>query len=270
MKDKKQKTGLIIGIVITSIMILAVIISFFYLPYDPNAINGEEKFLRPSLKHIFGTDNYGRDVFCRTIEGMKTTFIVAVCTVAIGAFVGTIIGAFTGYIGGWFDEIIMRINDALASFPSILVAMVMVCIFGTGRFKLIMIMGLVFIPSFARVMRSEYIRLKNRDFVSSAKLMKCSHLRIMFSHILPNTLPTLLSSIAIGFNNAVLTEASLSYLGIGVRPPYASLGRMLSESQGYFSYYWCVIFPGLVMVLMILGFVLLSEALAGGREHAGN
>lgn len=261
MKERKYRIGYIVGISILALLLAATIISCFYTPYDPNGINGAEKFMAPSLKHLFGTDNYGRDVFSRVLVGLRTTFLVAFMTVVIGAFFGTVIGAFTGYIGGWFDEVVMRINDAVASFPSVLVAMVMMCIVGTGKDKLIMIMGIVFIPSFARVMRSEYIRLKHRDFVNSAKLMKCSPLRIMFVHIFPNTLETLIPAIAIGFNNAVLTEASLSYLGIGVQPPQASLGRILSESQGYFSKIWCVFFPGLVMILMILGFVLFSESL---------
>lgn len=264
MIKKKHKISFTIGLIIMVVLLSVVIVSFFYLPYDPNAMNTGEKFMKPSFKHIFGTDNYGRDVFCRTVEGLKTTFLIAFFTVVIGAGIGTVVGAVTGYIGGWIDEIVMRINDALASFPSILVAMVMVCIIGTGRFKLIIIMGLVFIPSFARVMRGEFIRLKNRDFVCSAKLMGCGDFRIMFRHILPNTKGALLSAIAIGFNNAVLTEASLSYLGIGVRPPFASLGKMLSEAQGYFSYYWCVLFPGGVMILMILGFVLISQEMQNG------
>lgn len=259
-KEKKYTISFIVGSTILGLLLLMVIISIFYTPYDPNAINGAEKFMSPSWKHLFGTDNYGRDVFSRTLEGLKTTFVVAIATVLIGAFFGTVIGAFTGYVGGVLDEIIMRINDALASFPSVLVAMVMMCIIGTGKDKLIIIMGIVFIPSFARIMRSEYIKLKNRDFVSSAELMGCGTIRIMFVHIFPNTLETLIPSIAIGFNNAVLTEASLSYLGIGVQPPNASLGRILSESQGYFSKSWCVLFPGLLMVLMILSFVLFSES----------
>lgn len=260
MNIRKYKIGLIIGLVITIVMFVAVVVSCFYLPYDPNNMNGSEKFLSPSLKHLFGTDNYGRDIFSRTLEGLKTTFLVALFTVLISSVAGTLIGAVTGYFGGIIDETLMRINDALVSFPSVLVAMVMVCIIGRGPIKLIIIMSVVFTPSFARVMRGEFMKLKNRDFILSAKLVGCSDWRIMFSHIFPNTLHTLLSSVAIGFNNAVLVEVSLSYLGIGVQPPYASLGRMLSEAQGYFSYIWCVLFPGLVMVFMILGCVLLSES----------
>ena len=260
MNNKKYKIGLIIGTIITVVLLGAVIVSFFYLPYDPNEMNGSEKFLSPSSKHLFGTDNYGRDVFSRTLEGLKTTFLVALCTVGIGVFFGSVIGAITGYFGGLLDEVLMRINDAAASFPSVLVAMVMVCIFGRGPVKLVLIMGIIFIPSFARVMRGEFMKLKNRDFILNATVMGCSSWRIMFKHIFPNTLYTLLSSVAIGFNNAVLVEASLSYLGIGVQPPHASLGRMLSEAQGYFSYQWCVLFPGMVMIFMILGFVLLSES----------
>ena len=165
---------------------------------------------------------------------------------------GTVIGVLTGYFGGWFDEILMRINDVIVSFPSILLALVFISILGPGKYNVILALGIIFIPSFARLVRSEYIKNKNLDYVASARLMGVGKLRIMFVHILPNAMPTLLASVAIGFNNAVLAEAGMSYLGIGVQPPDASLGRMLSESQTYLGNApWCVIFPGLAVILMV-------------------
>src|SRR5699024_972199 len=143
--------------------------------------------------------------------------------VLIGAGIGIIIGALTGYYGGWLDEILMRINDGLLSFPSILLALVLVSIIGLGTYNIIIALGILFVPSYARIVRSEYITFKEKDFVRNAKLMGASDFRIMFVHILPNTKPILLSSITIGFNNAVLAESSLSYLNLGVQPPHASL-----------------------------------------------
>jgi len=181
-------------------------------------------------------------------------------TVAIGAFFGTLVGAFTGYYGGWLDEILMRINDGVASFPSILLALIVVSLIGPGKYNVIIALGIIFIPSFARVVRSEYITLKERDFVKNAKLMGASDLRIMFVHILPNTKAILLSSLTIGFNNAVLAEAGMSYLQLGVQPPDPSLGRMLSEAQSYmFMSPWCAIFPGIMIVLSVIGFSLINE-----------
>ena len=191
-------------------------------------------------------------------------------TVLIGGGCGVLLGAVTGYFGGWLDEGIMRLNDALAAFPSVLLALVIIAVAGSGTYRVMMALGLAFIPSFARVVRGEFLRYKEMDYVTSAKLIGVSTPRILFVHILPNILPTLLSSLAIGFNNAVLAEAGLSYLGIGVQPPDASLGRMLSESQTYLaSGPWCAIFPGAFLVLLVLGIGMLGEGVldrfGGGR-----
>lgn len=260
--NKKKNFGLILGIAIMTVILLLILVNVFYHPYGANEMNGSMKFSPPSLKHIMGTDNYGRDIYARVIEGVKVTFTVAIATVAIGLFFGTMIGAFTGYYGGILDEIIMRLNDALASFPSILLALIFVSILGSGKYKIIISLGIIFIPSFARIVRSEFIKIKHMDYVKSARLMGASDIRVMFVHILPNALPTILTSVAIGFNNAVLAESSMSFLGVGVQPPNASLGRMLSEAKGYiFSAKWASIFPGLMIILMILSFVLISEGI---------
>jgi peptide/nickel transport system permease protein len=261
-EEKKYNFNFIVGSVITGAIVIFVLIGFFYTPYDPNGMNASLKNMGPSFPHPFGTDNFGRDILSRVMQGAGTTFIIAIATVVIGAFFGTILGAVTGYFGGWPDEILMRMNDGLASFPSILLALVFVSIFGTGTYNIVLALGIIFIPSFARVVRSEFILLKEIDFVKNAKLMGAGKLRIMFVHILPNTRPILMSSIMIGFNNAVLAEAGMSYLGLGVQPPQASLGRMLSEAQAFlFNAPWYAIAPGLMIVFTVLGVSLMS----GGR-----
>lgn len=260
---KKLNISLIIGLIIMSVLLLLLIVNMFYQPYDPNEMNGAEKLKAPSVSHIMGTDNYGRDIYVRVIEGMKITFIVAVSTVAIGLIFGILIGAFTGYYGGVLDEVLMRMNDALASFPSMLLALIFVSILGSGQYKIILSLGIIFIPSFARIVRSEFIRLKHKDYVKSARLMGASDIRVMFVHMLPNAVSTIITAVAIGFNNAVLAESGMSFLGIGVQPPNASLGRMLSEAKGYiFSAPWASIFPGMMIILLILAFVLISEGVS--------
>lgn len=262
MRKKRKNYNFILGGTIAAAMALFVLIGVFYTPYDPDAMSGADKFAAPSLQHLFGCDQFGRDIFSRVLKGSGTTFFVAVSTVLFGAGIGTVVGVLTGYFGGWFDEILMRINDVIVSFPGILLALVFISILSPGKYNVILALGIIFIPSFARLVRSEYIKNKNLDYVASARLMGAGKFRIMFVHILPNTLPTLLASAAIGFNNAVLAEAGMSYLGIGVQPPDASLGRMLSESQTYLSNApWCVIFPGLAVILMVLGVGLLSDGL---------
>lgn len=259
------------GFVITLFFVLVMLAGLIFTPYDPNAINAKEKFLAPCPEHIMGTDNFGRDILSRVLKGVSMTGIVAVSTVALGGLVGTLIGALTGYYGGVLDGIIMRINDALNGFPSILLALVIVSIAGPGKYNVIFALGILFIPSFARIVRSEYINYKNRDFVKSARLMGAGNMRIIFRHIFPNILSTLLVTVIIGFNNAVLAEAGLSYLGVGVQPPDASLGNMLSDAQGYlFTAPWYALMPGMTIVFFVLGFSLLGEGIRKETEHAGD
>lgn len=258
------------GLALSVVMAALIVLGFFWTPYDPEAMQGSLKLAGPSMLHLFGTDQFGRDVLSRVLSGAGSTLLIGVGTVLIGGVSGVLIGAAAGYFGGWFDEIVMRINDALAAFPSVLLALVIISIAGSGTYRVMIALGIAFIPSFARVVRGEFLRLREADYVTSARLIGVPAYRILFAHILPNILPTLLSSLAIGFNNAVLAEAGLSYLGIGVQPPDASLGRMLSESQTYLAGGpWCAVFPGLFLVLLVLGVGMLGEGIldrfGGGR-----
>lgn len=262
MKRKRTYSpNFILGLVITGVMLLLILIGFIHTPYDITKMDSAAKLAAPTLAHPMGCDNFGRDIFSRVLKGMGNTFMIATATVAIGAVSGVIVGAFTGYFGGWLDEVLMRVNDVVFAFPSILLALVFVSIFGTGRYNVIAALGIAFIPSFARIVRGEFIKYREMDYVKSARLAGVSRLRIIFVHILPNTMPVLASSVMIGFNNAVLAEAGMSYLGIGVQPPNASLGSMLSESQTYlFSAPWYAVYPGLMIILMVLGLSLLADA----------
>lgn len=260
--NKKKNLNLIVGLFLAGLVVLLVLVGVFWTPYDPLKMSLALKLKPPSLTHLFGTDNYGRDIFSRVMSGTGTTYFVALCTVIIGVFFGTVIGLISGYIGGWFDEIVMRFNDMLTAFPSILLALILVSLIGPGKFNIILALGFLYIPSFARIVRSEMIRLKERGFVKSAKLIGASKFNIIFRHILPNAMPSILTATAVGFNNAVLAEAGMSYLGLGVQPPEASLGRMLLEAQSFlFNAPWYAIFPGLMIVIIILGFSLISEGL---------
>ena len=262
---QKKSVSFRIGLTIAAIMAVLALVGYVWTPYDPSAIVGSEKFLAPSLRHLFGTDNFGRDIFSRVMVGVGTTFFISLCTVCIGGIVGTLIGAFTGYFGGVVDEVLMRINDALTAFPSILLALVFIAMLGFGKYNVILALGVAFIPSFARVVRAEFARHRSMSYVKSARLMGASHLRIMFRHILPNTWGVLLPALIIGFNNAVLAEASMRYLGSGVAPPDVSLGYMLSESQSYMiKAPWYVLCTGLVIVLLILGVSMMGEGLRKG------
>ncbi|MCR5094217.1 MAG: ABC transporter permease [Lachnospiraceae bacterium] len=256
-----------VGFVLTAVMLLFVLIGAIHTPYPPTAMNEGAKLSGFTPAHPLGTDHLGRDMLSRLMTGAGTTLLIALGTVLIGAFCGSVIGALCGYFGGLLDESLMRIVDALFAFPSILLALLFVSLFGSGRYHVIIALGIAFIPSFARTVRGEFLRERGRDYVTSARLHGVSHLRIIFFHILPNAGDVLLSSVLIGFNNAVLAEAGLSFLGIGVQPPDASLGRMLSESQQYlFKAPMSALLPGFLLVWMILGFSLAGEGVRAGER----
>lgn len=258
--EKSKKIKFITGLVITGIVLLMTLWGMIKTPYDPCGMDASAKLAGVSLKHIFGCDQFGRDIFSRVLVGVRETMFISACVVLIGAFFGTIIGTVTGYYGGWLDEILMRINDAMLAFPSVLLALVVIGLFGGGKYQLIVALGIAFIPSFARIVRGEVLKIRNLDYINAVKLYGATNFRIIVVHILPNLKTVLLSSIIIGFNNAVLAEAGMSYLGMGVAPPNPSLGRMLSEAQAYiFSNPLTAVFPGIIIAFMILGFSLLGD-----------
>ncbi|MBQ7777294.1 MAG: ABC transporter permease [Oscillibacter sp.] len=250
------------GLILTGFLTVFIVLGFFWTPYDPTAMDAK-KFLAPSLQHLMGTDNFGRDIFSRVLKGAGTTFGIAVATVAIGAVLGTLVGALTGFFGGIVDDVLMRINDALTAFPSILLALVIISLLGPGKkYNVVLALGAVFVPSFARVTRTAFAGLRDVNYVKSARLMGASNSRILWVHILPNTMNVLLPALTIGFNNAVLAEASMSYLGIGVTPPDASLGYMLSEAQSMLTRApWYALSTGLTIILLVFGVGLIGEGL---------
>ncbi len=256
-----------IGLFMTGVAVLAAVVGVFWTPYSTTAMSAAERFDAPSLQHLFGTDNYGRDIFSRVMKGAGTTIFISSLIVLISSSLGILIGALTGYFGGVLDEVVMRFTDAVNGFPSILLALVVISVMGSGKENLILSLGIVFTPSFVRIVRSEFIRLRDAEFISRARLMGVGRFRILFVHILPNIFSTFWVSVMIGFNNGILAESGMSYLGIGTKPPDASLGQMLSDAQGYLgSAPWYALAPGLVIVWIVLGFSLLGEGL---RQNSG-
>ena len=258
---RRQNGYLTAGLILAGLTAALILLGFFWTPWDPNAMSADRS--GPSLAHLMGTDNFGRDILSRVMKGAGTTASIALATVAIGAGCGTVIGALTGYFGGIVDEVLMRINDALTAFPSVLLALVVISVLGPGKqINVILALGLVFIPGFARITRTAFAALRDVNYVKSARLMGAGSGRILLVHILPNVMHVLLPALTIGFNNAVLAEASMSYLGIGVTPPDASLGYMLSEAQGMFGIApWYAAGTGLFIVWMVFGVGLIGEGL---------
>ena len=269
MMKMKKNWNLIIGLSITGVILTAAVAAQFWTPYSVTEMDASSENLAPSLAHLMGTDNFGRDVFSRTLNGIGITFLTASLAVAIGAFAGILLGAVTGYYGGLFDELVMGVVNMILAFPSILLALIFISFLGVGTGNLIAALGILYIPPFVRIVRSEMIRCRDLDFVRSARVMGVGTGRIIYSHILPNALISILT-LTVTFNNAVLSEAGMSYLGLGVQPPVPSLGRMLSEAQPYLGINpWYGIFPGLLILLLILGIALVNEGLQREKAKGG-
>ena len=259
---KEINYNLILGIILTGFIFLLILTGIFITPYDADEMIAADRLQPPSDTHVCGTDNMGRDILSRIMTGGRNSIIIVLGTVALGALIGIIVGAVSGYFGGLADELLMRLNDTLASFPGIMIALVAAAVLGQGMLNMIIALGIIFAPSFARIIRSEFIRCRELEYVQSAKVMGAGSLRIMFVHIFPNTITSLVSAVTIGLANALLAEASLSYLGLGASPDQPSWGRMIQESQAFmFNAPWYCIFPGLAIVISVLGFYFLGDGI---------
>ena len=261
------RIGSILGLFIITISL----ISFFWLPYNFNEMDHSIRLLPPGTNHLLGTDNFGRDVFSRIMAGGRNSLFLAFCTVAGAAVIGSFLGLLSGYLGGIRGEIIMRLIDTLNSFPGIVLALFMAAIFDNGQFSIFLALLLLFIPSYTRIMRTGALQYKTASFVQAEKIIGAGFLRITFIHILPNTGPTLLSASVIGLSNAILAESAMSYLGMGIQPPFPSWGRMLYEAQDwFFEAPWYALSPGFSIMLTVITFHLLGEGLtrAFGGQNA--
>ena len=250
------------GIILLGIVIVMFIISLFWTPYSPDATDAASKFMAPCIEHPFGTDNFGRDVLSRVMSASKYTIFISVAGVAIALILGTVAGIPAGYYGGIGDRIIMLLGNSIMCFPGILLALVAVAIFGPSVTNVIWALGLVFAPTFARVCRLGTMEIKELDYITHARVMKVHPDRIMAFHIFPNLVPQLLPATVIGLANMTLFESGMSYLGLGVQPPDASFGKMLSDAQAYIrTAPWLIVFPALMLVIYILGLYFVSEGL---------
>ena len=218
-----NKASLVSGIFILILAAIAIVTKLApgILPYDPYAQNLSESLLGPSAQHWFGTDIQGRDIFCRVLVGTQITLTVGLAAVAISLTVGVILGSIAGYKGGKADTIIMRIMDMMLAIPSILLAIAIMAALGPGIEKAVVAIGLVAIPEYARIVRSEILSIKENDYVAAARVIGDSNFKIVFKHVLPNVLPSIIVRATLGISTAILDAAALGFLGLGVQPPAA-------------------------------------------------
>ncbi|MCL2381980.1 MAG: ABC transporter permease [Treponema sp.] len=259
---EKQSRTFKIGAGLALLIGALTLVGFFYLPYGYNDMDSSRMFSPPGIHHLMGTDNFGRDVFSRVMVGARFTLLTALLVVAGSAAAGSALGMLSGYAGGIWDEIVMRIMDTLSSFPGILLALVTVSLAGNSHGALAAALLIIFIPGFTRIMRNGMLRYKSRDFVLAARIAGVSDARIIFAHIFPNLVPSLLSASVLGLSNAILAESTMSFLGLGIQPPVPSWGRMLSESQAFlFNAPWAALSPGIMILLTVLAFHYVGEGL---------
>src|SRR5262245_522160 len=257
-----RHVSFVVGVVITVVLLLTAVVSLVWTPADPLAMSIVARLQGPSSPHPFGTDQYGRDVLSRVMVGAVTSIAVGVIAVGLGAGIGVLLGIVSGYVGGWPDETLMRLVDAVQGFPAILAALLFTAVFSPGVGISMVAIGLAFVPVFARLTRSSFLELREREFVLAARALGVGDGRLVVRHILPNTLPPLIIQATTSFPVAILAEAGLAYLGLGTQPPHPSWGLMLKEAQNFLSMNpWFAVFPGGAIALTVLGLNLVGDGL---------
>lgn len=255
--DRKAQFGLII----LGIFLLGALLAPVLAPYDPNEMT-LNMMSAPSGENPLGTDDLGRDLFSRILWGTQISLFVGVATVALALFFGVLLGVLAGYYGGWIDMIIMRYIDLQWAFPNFIIAVYLVAVFGTGLLNVIVAIALAFLDDFARIARSMVLTLKQEQFIDAARVQGYSDLRIMFRHILPNAMAPIIVQATVSVSYAILGEASLSFLGLGVSADTPTWGLILSDGRSFISRaWWLGVFPGLAIMLVVLSINFIGDAL---------
>ena len=262
----RHKSVAVSLVVIVTVVCLAVLAPWV-APHDPNmqyfeGLTMEGAPLPPNEKFLLGTDLLGRDLLSRLIYGAQTSLIIGVVANGIAIFIGTLVGVCAGFLRGWTGAVLMRLTDLMMAFPALLLAIALAAILQPSIWIVALVIAMVNWVQVARVVYSETIAIASREFIAVERTLGASSFRILFSHLLPHLLPTILVWATLGISTTVLLEATLSFLGVGVQPPTPSWGNIIFESQTYFtSAVWLVLFPGLAIVLLALSFNLVGDAL---------
>ena len=250
------------GLCVVALLVVAAIAAPILSPYDPIKMDPPSAFQGPSLRHPMGTDELGRDLFSRIIYGARTSLAVGIISVGISILTGTVLGLISGYYSGTPDAIISRLMDVLYAFPFILLAMVMIAILGSGIDKVMIAIGIVYMPLFARVTRGSVLAERAKTYVESATMIGARDARILRTHILPNVMAPIIVQATLCMSYAILAEAALSYLGLGTQPPTPSWGRMLNKGRDLLGHsVWLSIWPGVAIMLVVFAFNVLGDGL---------
>ncbi len=249
------------GVVVLLLFVVSLLASWIS-PYDPNEINLNQVLVHPSLAHLFGTDQLGRDVLSRIIWGAGISLKVGFVATGFSLLIGVILGALAGYYGRWVDAVIMRFVDIMLCFPAFFLILAVIAILEPSIWNIMIVIGLTGWMGITRLVRADFISLRERDFVQAARAIGAGDLRIIFRHILPNAMASVLVAATLGVAGAILTESALSFLGIGVQPPTPSWGNILTAGKNNIDIaWWLSLYPGLAILITVLGYNLLGEGI---------
>lgn len=251
-----------IGLVIVVASVVVAMLAPVIAPYDVRRMSPQESLVPPSARYVFGTDEFGRDVFSRVLAGARISLLVAILSVATALALGTTLGLAAGFYGGWWDSVSMRAMDIIFAFPAILLAIAIMAVLGTSLLNLVIAIGIVYTPQFARVARAAALSVRSLEFVDAARALGLGNVQIIRCHVIPNVLAPVIVQVSLSLSLAILSESALSFLGLGTQPPTPSWGNMLSEGRQFLELApWNAVFPGLAIMLVVLGFNLLGDGL---------
>src|SRR5512135_223263 len=261
-KRFRQNRLAVSGGIIVLVLFLTAAAAPLLSPFDPDAIDRHNVLMPPSLHHPLGTDDLGRDVMSRMIWGARISLAVGFVAIGIATVIGMLLGALAGYYGGWTDRVIMRFIDIMLSIPTFFLILAVIAFIGPSIWNIMIVIGLTAWMGVARLVRAEFLSLKEREFVLAARAVGASDPRIIFRHVMINSMAPVLVSAVLGVAGAVLVESALSFLGIGVQPPTPSWGNILSLGKDYIELaWWLSVFPGLAILITVLGYNLLGEGI---------
>ena len=251
-----------IGAGIVLLVILAGILAPLIAPYDPNVIDVPHRLGAPELKHLFGTDEMGRDIFTRVLYGCRISVSVGIAIVCVSAFFGILFGSISGYAGGKVDNVIMSVSDMVLSFPSMVLALALTASLGLGLFNTMLAVSIVKIPVYVRLVRGQVLSLKQRQYVKAARTFGAPPFLIIWKHIIPNSLTPIMVQMTLGLGDAILMAASMSFIGLGAQPPTPEWGAMVNSARAYaIDQWWYAAFPGLSILVTVVGFNLLGDGI---------
>ncbi len=255
------------GSMIVSFLFLMALFAPWITPQEPTTINIHLILAPPSFEHLFGTDQLGRDVFSRIIWGSRISLLVGFISTCIAILIGIVLGAVAGYYGKWIDILIMRFVDIMLCFPTFFLILAVIAFLEPSIWNIMIVIGLTSWMGVARLVRADFMTLKERDFVQAARVIGASDFRVIFRHILPNAMASVLVTATLGIAGAILTESALSFLGIGVQPPMASWGNILTDGKDNIDIaWWLSLFPGLAIFITVMSYNLLGEGIRDAMD----